>query len=89
MELNFVSYVTITVLCIGVGLIFKALPQVNDKWIPVALFFTGLILGVVAFLIGVPDFPANDILNAMAVGAWSGLGAVGLHQVYKQFTKES
>lgn len=88
MSFEFASYLAITVLCIGVGMVVKALP-VADKWIPIACGFSGMILGAVAFLIGVPDFPANDIINALAVGMWSGLGATGLHQVYKQlFAKQ-
>lgn len=89
MNFEFASYVAITVLCIGIGMLFKAMPQFDDKWIPVVCFFSGVCLGAVAFLIGVPDFPANDIINALAVGGWSGLGATGIHQVYKQlFAKQ-
>ena len=32
----------------------------------------------------IPDFPANDILNAIAVGIVSGLSSTGVNQIYKQ-----
>ena len=32
----------------------------------------------------IPDFPAQDILNAIAVGIVSGLSSTGVNQVYKQ-----
>lgn len=89
MNFEFASYLAITVLCFGIGLLFKAIPQIADKWIPVICAFSGMILGAVAFLVGVPDFPANDIINALAVGMWSGLGATGLHQVYKQLAQDN
>ena len=45
---------------------------------------TGLILGILGYVIHVPDFPANDIINAAAVGIVSGFAATGTHQVYHQ-----
>ncbi len=87
MNFEFASYLAISVLCFGIGLLFKAIPQIDNKWIPVICFFSGCILGAVAFTIGVPDFPANDIINALAVGGWSGLTSVGIHQIYKQLKK--
>ncbi|MCR5012235.1 MAG: phage holin family protein, partial [Lachnospiraceae bacterium] len=44
----------------------------------------GAILGAVAFLIGMPDFPAADIITAIAVGIVSGLAATGVDQAIKQ-----
>ena len=31
-----------------------------------------------------PEFPANDIITAAAVGVVSGFAATGVHQAYKQ-----
>ena len=33
-----------------------------------------------------PDFPAGDIITAIAVGIVSGLAATGAHQIYKQLS---
>ena len=57
-----------------------------DKWIPIICGGVGLILGVVAWAIGVPDFPAHDWLNAAAVGIVSGWAATGLNQSVKQLS---
>lgn len=46
----------------------------------------GGILGAVGMNI-MPDFPAADYINAVAVGAVSGLAATGVNQVYKQANK--
>ena len=43
----------------------------------------GGILGVVGLYI-MPDFPAGDIVTAVAVGIVSGLAATGIDQVGKQ-----
>ena len=56
----------------------------DDKWIPCVCGVTGCILGIVAYLIKIPDFPANDVINAAAVGIVSGLAATGINQIGKQ-----
>ena len=33
-----------------------------------------------------PEFPANDLLNAVAIGIVSGLASTGVNQVYKQLS---
>ena len=37
----------------------------------------------------IPNFPANDILNAIAVGIVSGLSSTGVNQIYKQVKKDA
>lgn len=44
------------------------------------------VLGV-AGLYTMPDFPAGDVINAVAVGMASGLAATGVNQLYKQQCK--
>lgn len=88
--MNFESgyYLAIVGLALLVGMFFKA-SNVKDKFIPSICGFTGLILGVAAFITNVPDFPAHDWLNAAFIGAISGLAATGAHQTIKQLkTKE-
>lgn len=46
----------------------------------------GGVLGV-AGLYTMPDFPAGDVINAVAVGMASGLAATGVNQLYKQQCK--
>ena len=43
----------------------------------------GGVLGIVGMYV-IPDFPAHDVLNAVAVGIVSGLASTGVNQVYKQ-----
>lgn len=76
----------ITVICYLFGLGVKLSP-LNDKWIP-------LIVGVVGGLIGamgmrlIADYPAENIIDAVAVGIASGLAATGLDQLGKQLGGE-
>ena len=76
-----VSVVGITVICYLVGMIAKATP-VDNKWIPVIVGVFGAALGVVGLFV-MPDFPASDIINALAVGIVSGLASTGADQVTK------
>lgn len=75
----------ITAVAYLIGMAVKAI-GVAEKWIPIICGAAGLVLGVVAWAMGVPDFPAHDWLNAAAVGIVSGWAATGLNQSVKQLT---
>ena len=84
MEFGIASVAAITVVCYLVGLIVKASPWNNDKYIPIACGVVGGILGVVGLYLGLPDYPAADPLTAVAVGIVSGRAATGINQAVKQ-----
>lgn len=88
MELGIVSFAAIVVIAYLAGYIWKTADKLPDKWIPCVCGTIGCILGIVAYLIKVPDFPANDILNAAAVGIVSGFAATGINQISKQLSKD-
>ena len=74
----------ITVICYLVAEGVKASGKINE-WIPIICGSLGGVLGVVAMYV-VPDFPAGDILNAVAIGILSGFAATGVHQAWYQQT---
>lgn len=82
--LGIAGVAAITVICFLVAEAVKA-TGMDKKWLPVICGTLGGILGVVA-LFFMPEFPAKDILTAIAVGIVSGLAATGAHQVYKQLS---
>ena len=84
--LGIASIPAITVICFLVAQCVKATP-LNEKWLPCICGFLGGVLGPVALYV-MPEFPAGDVLSAIAIGIVSGLAATGAHQVYKQLTKE-
>ena len=85
-NIGIASVAAITVICYLVGLIVKA-SGLNDKYIPICCGVAGAALGVAGLYLGLPDFPANDPLTALAVGIVSGLAATGVNQVAKQLSK--
>lgn len=87
-SLGIATVAAITVICYLVGLVVKASPFNNDKYIPIACGLVGAVLGLVALYTGVQDFPAADPLTAVSVGIVSGLAATGINQITKQLTKE-
>ena len=87
MEIGVASVAAITVVCYLVGLVVKASPWNNDKYIPIACGLVGGALGVAGLYLGMPDFPAGDLLTALAVGIASGLAATGVNQAAKQLSK--
>lgn len=86
MDFGIATVVAITALVYIICLCVKA-SAMDNKWIPVIAGVSGVILGIVALYIGVPDFPATDPMTAAAVGGVSGLAATGLHQVKKQLSE--
>lgn len=80
--------VAIVVICYLVGIGAKLIPAIKDNYIPVVVGIAGGILGVIGMYV-IPDFPASDVLNAVAVGIVSGLASTGVNQVYKQVKKDA
>ena len=83
MDFGIASVAAVTVICYLVGLTVKT-SGLDNKFIPAICGVVGAILGPVALYLGVPDFPATDVLTAVAVGIVSGLAATGCDLVAKQ-----
>lgn len=86
MDFGITSVAAITVIAYIVGMAAKDVTIVEDKWIPVIVGVTGMILGVASLYV-MPDFPAKDVINAAAIGIVSGLAATGINQIGKQLQK--
>lgn len=80
------TVLAITVIAYLVGYAAKLIPQIKDEAIPVIVGLCGGVLGVIGMYV-IPDFPAHDIINAIAVGVVSGLASTGVNQVWKQAKK--
>ncbi len=87
MDFGIASVAAITVIAYLIGELVKA-TGLDNKWIPIICGASGGVLGVVAMLSGVPDFPAGDYITAVAVGIVSGLAATGVNQCVKQMKSE-
>lgn len=74
----------ITVIVFLLGMIVHA-SKLNNKWIPSICGVAGAVLGVAGLYV-MPDFPATDIISAVAVGIASGLAATGFDQMVKKMT---
>ena len=86
MDFGIASVAAITVIAYLVGIGCKAAGSVKDELIPVICGCVGAVLGIAGLYL-MPDFPAKDIINALAVGIVSGPAATGVNQIYKQLTK--
>lgn len=84
MDFGITGIAAITVICYLAAQGIKA-TSLDNKWLPVICGAIGGVLGIVGMYI-MPDFPAGDIITAIAVGIVSGLAATGANQVYKQLT---
>ena len=79
------TVVSIVVICYLIGMIVKA-SSLDDKFIPIIVGICGGVLGVVGMSV-IPGYPADNILDAIAVGIVSGLAATGAHQIGKQLSE--
>lgn len=78
----------IVIICYLVGIGAKAVDKIKDNYIPMIVGVVGGALGAVGMYV-IPDFPATDIMTAVAVGIVSGLASTGVNQVYKQVKKDA
>lgn len=86
MDFGIANVVAITIIVYIIGLGIKA-TKLDNKWIPVICGVAGIVLGIMALCIGVPDFPATDPMTAAAIGGASGLAATGADQIVKQLNQ--
>lgn len=75
----------ITVICYLFGIGVRLSP-LDNKWIPLIVGLAGCVLGAFGRKI-IPDFPASNLIDAMAVGIASGLAATGANQIWKQLSE--
>ena len=74
----------ITLICYLGGMGVK-LSKLDDKWIPLLCGIAGGLLGLLAMRV-MPEFPATNLIDAVAVGIASGLAATGVDQAVKQLS---
>lgn len=80
------TVVSIVVICYLVGMTVKISP-LDDKYIPCIVGVLGGVLGAVGMNV-IPGYPADNIMDAVAVGIVSGLAATGAHQIGKQLSED-
>lgn len=87
-DLTFWVFVPIAGIIYLIGAGLKAIGNEKlDRFIPFLCGLSGGALGVVAFKT-IPGFlPVDNWLLALYLGIGSGLFAVGVNQIYKQFSK--
>lgn len=82
MDFGITGIAAITVICFLIAQGVKA-TSIDNKWIPVICGVIGGALGIAGMYV-MPEYPANDVITAAAVGIVSGFAATGVHQAYKQ-----
>lgn len=74
-----VAAITIVAYLIGEGV---KLSPLDNRWIPLICGLCGGALGIAGMYL-MADFPAGDLLSALAVGIASGLAATGMNEAAK------
>ena len=84
MDFGLTSVAGIVVICYLAAQVVKA-TKLDNKWLPVICGILGGVIGIFGMYC-IQDYPADDLITAIAVGIVSGLAATGVNQVYKQLT---
>ena len=86
--LNVASIPVITIIAYFVGAVFKSVVKTDvvNKFIPVIVMGTGLILGIACFYIAPELIAASDVFTAAAIGIVSGGAATAIDQATKQLS---
>jgi len=85
MDFGIAAVPAVTVLSWLVGEVIK-LCGVKTDLVPALCSLAGALLGVAAMYL-LPDFPARDVISALAIGAVSGLAATGANEVKNRIGK--
>ena len=85
MEITGISVAAITVVAYLIGEGVKLSP-LDNRWIPLICGLCGGALGIAGMYL-MADFPAGDLLSALAVGIASGLAATGMNELATQIKK--
>lgn len=80
-----VSVASIALICYCIGMVVKSIDVIDDKYIPAIVLIIGAVLGGIGMYI-IPDYPATDIITAIAVGFASGGTATAVNQTIKQLS---
>lgn len=85
MEITGISVAAITIVAYLIGEGVKLSP-LDNRWIPLICGLCGGALGIAGMYL-MADFPAGDLLSALAVGIASGLAATGMNELATQIKK--
>lgn len=84
-NMGMAAVTAISIIAYLIGEAVKLSP-LDNRWIPLVCGISGAALGVAAMYTMV-DFPAADLLSALAVGIASGLAATGGYEMFAQIKK--
>ena len=83
MDFGFTGVAAITAICYAAAEVFKAARLADNRWLPPLCMAMGGLLGAVALRI-MTAYPADDLLNGIAVGIVSGAAATCVNQTLRQ-----
>lgn len=89
---DMIAIAVLSLVTMGLGLIGKKLPAINDKWIPVITAVGGAVLGLFDYYAlggALTGLAGDNAWLAGLIGGIAGMVSTWMHQVYKQQTKIS
>ena len=77
----------ITAFCYFIGAVVKQTKAIDDNWIPLIVFVSGIALGVLSYFFDLEGFTPQSVLTGAIYGGISGGLSTWVNQLGKQFKK--
>jgi len=88
MEVTIGTYSVPVLLTVLLGIIYKVIPTIPDKWKALVAICAGIAIGMMAMFYNEAAFTGKVIIDYVLLGLMAGAASVGLYEgVYKTATK--
>lgn len=77
----------ITAFCYWIGSVIKQTKKIDDNYIPLIVFVSGIVLGVLSYFFDLEGFTPKSVLTGAIYGGISGGLSTWVNQVVKQLSK--
>jgi len=84
MDVSIGTYSVPVLLTVLLGIIYKVIPTIPDKWKALVALCAGIAIGIMAMFYNEPAITAKIIIDYVLLGLMAGAASVGLYEgIYK------
>ena len=80
MEVSIGTYSVPVLLTVLLGIIYKVIPAIPDKWKALVALCAGIVIGIMAMFYNEPVVTAKVVIDYVLLGVMAGAASVGLYE---------
>jgi len=80
MEVTIGTYSVPVLLTVLLGIVYKVVPAIPDKWKSLVAIGAGILIGVMAMFYNEPAITAKVIIDYILLGLMAGAASIGLYE---------